>query len=331
MPLETATYISQLNAANPAHTDQLSVDDSHMRLVKSTILSTFANFTATALQSTQAMIDAACNAVVNGSAQAVLALGSAGAPSMSFLGRLTNGLYSPAANQVAIATNGTQAVLVDASQNVSVAGAYQGGSGQLVPLGGGLLWFTNSLPAGNFQWANGQAISRTTYAALFALLGTTWGAGDGSTTFNIPDLRDRVPVGTATMGGAADPGLITQYAGTLATGLGEGQHTLSSGEMPAHTHTQQGSFTSGTESANHTHTTPFFAGNPLNQLGGGGSNNANNLAGTYGNNSNATSATESVAHTHTVTISGATTSAGSGTAHNIVQPGLVCNWIVRIA
>lgn len=50
------------------------------------------------------------------------------------------------------------------------------------------LAYSGSLPAG-FLACNGAAVSRTTYAALFAVLGTTYGAGDGSTTFNLPDLR----------------------------------------------------------------------------------------------------------------------------------------------
>lgn len=47
---------------------------------------------------------------------------------------------------------------------------------------------------------NGQAVSRTTYAALYAYLGDTWGAGDGSTTFNVPDLRQKFPLGVAASG-----------------------------------------------------------------------------------------------------------------------------------
>lgn len=50
------------------------------------------------------------------------------------------------------------------------------------------LWPAASAPAGWIK-ANGAAVSRTTYAALFAILGTTYGAGDGATTFNVPDLR----------------------------------------------------------------------------------------------------------------------------------------------
>ena len=55
-------------------------------------------------------------------------------------------------------------------------------------------WSESSVPSG-FLECDGAAVSRTTYAALFAIVGTTYGAGDGSTTFNIPNLQDNIPVG----------------------------------------------------------------------------------------------------------------------------------------
>lgn len=57
-----------------------------------------------------------------------------------------------------------------------------------VPTGASIIWNTSTAPAG-FLEENGSAISRTTYAALFAVIGTTFGVGDGSTTFNLPDSR----------------------------------------------------------------------------------------------------------------------------------------------
>lgn len=60
----------------------------------------------------------------------------------------------------------------------------------------------------------GQAVSRTTYAALFTAIGTTWGAGDGSTTFNLPDMRGRVPAGADNMGGNAANRLNVTLNGT---------------------------------------------------------------------------------------------------------------------
>jgi microcystin-dependent protein len=61
-----------------------------------------------------------------------------------------------------------------------------------VPLGGILDFIGSTTPNSSFAFPTGQAISRTTYATLFSLIGTTYGAGDGSTTFNVPDLTGRV-------------------------------------------------------------------------------------------------------------------------------------------
>lgn len=65
------------------------------------------------------------------------------------------------------------------------------------PTGMVALWDATNIPAG-WLLCNGAAVSRSTYAALFAKLGTRHGAGDGSTTFNLPDMRDRYPIGVGT-------------------------------------------------------------------------------------------------------------------------------------
>lgn len=67
----------------------------------------------------------------------------------------------------------------------------------LVPTGGILPYAGSSVPA-NFLLCNGQAVSRATYSALFAKTSTTFGSGDGSTTFNVPNLVGRIPLGYGT-------------------------------------------------------------------------------------------------------------------------------------
>lgn len=93
----------------------------------------------------------------------------------------------------------------------------------------------------------GQAVSRTTYAAAFAVLGTIWGAGDGSTTFNLPDLRGRGLLGVDTMGGTAAGRITSGVSGISGATLGATggsqnaqQDTLTAASTvtdPGHTHT----------------------------------------------------------------------------------------------
>lgn len=76
---------------------------------------------------------------------------------------------------------------------------------ELVPSGTMLIFAGPSLPTG-YLWCDGSAVSRTTYASLFSSLGTAWGVGDGSTTFNLPDTRGRFPFGKDTSAPGDDLG-----------------------------------------------------------------------------------------------------------------------------
>jgi microcystin-dependent protein len=87
-----------------------------------------------------------------------------------------------------------------------------------------------TIPTGWLE-CNGSAVSRTTYAALFANIGTTWGSGDNITTFNLPDLRGRSPIGYC---GSAVSGITSRPLGTH--NFGEETHLLAVGEMPVHNH-----------------------------------------------------------------------------------------------
>lgn len=87
---------------------------------------------------------------------------------------------------------------------VAVANRNGGSSGAIT--GEGKLWFTGTAPTG-WLLCNGDAVSRTTYADLFAVIGTTFGTGDGSTTFNVPDFRGRVPAGDGGTGSFTPIGL----------------------------------------------------------------------------------------------------------------------------
>jgi microcystin-dependent protein len=87
-----------------------------------------------------------------------------------------------------------------------------------LPVGAWVDYGGATAPAG-YVFAAGQAISRTAYAALFTVYGTTYGVGDGSTTFNVPDLRSRVVAGLDNMGGTA-ANRLTTASGPSWTSLG---------------------------------------------------------------------------------------------------------------
>jgi microcystin-dependent protein len=97
-------------------------------------------------------------------------------------------------------------------------------------------WTDASVPTG-FLECNGTAVSRTTYAALFAIVGTTYGAGDGSTTFNVPDLQDNVPVGKSNNKALASTGGANTVTSTGNVGGSTANATLSTAQLASHSHT----------------------------------------------------------------------------------------------
>jgi microcystin-dependent protein len=97
-------------------------------------------------------------------------------------------------------------------------------------------WSDSSVPSG-FLECNGQAVSRTTYAALFAIVGTTYGVGDGSSTFNVPDLQDNVPVGKSNNKALASTGGANTVTSTGNVGGSTANATLSEAQLASHTHT----------------------------------------------------------------------------------------------
>jgi microcystin-dependent protein len=153
---------------------------------------------------------------------------------------------------------------------------------------------------------HGQPVSRTDYADLFVAIGTAYGVGDGSTTFNVPDLRGRVTAGKDDMGGS-DAGRLSGGVAnrtTLGGAGGAATHTLVTGEMPVHNH--------GVTDPGHAHTTP--AGNPTSTFTGRASwGDGNNL---------------NVAGSNASTTGIAVQNAGSGGAHNNTQPTIIVNYVI---
>lgn len=99
----------------------------------------------------------------------------------------------------------------------------------IVPSGSVLDFAGASAPTGWFL-CYGQAVSRTTYASLFSVIGTAFGTGDGSTTFNLPDLRGRVAAGIDNMGGS-DAGRLSS-SNTIGTAVGAETVLLTKANMP---------------------------------------------------------------------------------------------------
>jgi microcystin-dependent protein len=111
---------------------------------------------------------------------------------------------------------------------------------------GVMMPYAGTAPPTGWLLCYGQAVLRTTYSGLYAAIGTTFGSGDGMTTFNLPDLRGRMTVGLDNMGGTA-AGRVAAATSLAASGGYEtinlahthttGDHTLTVAEMPSHVHT----------------------------------------------------------------------------------------------
>jgi microcystin-dependent protein len=154
-------------------------------------------------------------------------------------------------------------------------------TGTIVP------WSAASLPSG-FLECNGQTVSRSTYSALFAIIGTTYGAGDGSTTFLVPNLADNVPVGKSNNKALASTGGANTVAATGNVGGSTANATLSEAQLASHSHNVP--FVSGSNAGNAKSQSPNVANWPLNyNLGsssaGSGSGHSHNMSATFSGDS----------------------------------------------
>ena len=192
--------------------------------------------------------------------------------------------------------------------------------------------FAGSVAPIGWLICDGSIVSRIAFGDLFKIIGTTYGAGNSNTTFTLPDMRGRCPIGVGT--GAS----LT--ARTLGSNVGAETATLAQVNLPSHTHTAS----VGTQSANHTHTGTSGGhsanhthsyGTPIGTTGAqvgiidsvtasssgtpqtGGNSVGHTHATTFG--------TGSATHTHSVTNS----NTGSGTAFGIMSPAIVVNFIIK--
>ena len=157
---------------------------------------------------------------------------------------------------------------------------------------GKISMFARSTAPSGYLKCNGAEISRTTYAALFSAIGTTFGVGDGSTTFNVPDLRGEFIRGWDDARGVDSGRVIGSWQG----GQNKSHTHTGTTSSDSHAHTWSGT----TSSDSHTHTLVVSDGN----------GSAIKAALTQSKTNNATGTTSSYSHTHTVS---GTTSSGSHT------------------
>jgi microcystin-dependent protein len=216
----------------------------------------------------------------------------------------------------------------------------------ITPVGGMIQFAGTTAPTG-WRLCDGSPASRTTYKSLFDVIGTAYGAGDGSTTFNLPDMRGRFPLGKATGGTGNTLGATGGAIDHTHTG---GAHTHST---PAHSHAVTGGTTNdGAHSHtvdSHTHTAPAhthtysgstgepvtdFVGANVAVAAGGGHTHTYSGTTDSGGGSATTAATPGTtsagSHSHTLdsaatdTSGGGTTGSASGTTGAENPPFAVC-------
>lgn len=189
-------------------------------------------------------------------------------------------------------------------------------TGALMPYAG------SSAPTG-YLLCDGSSVSSSTYLALHAVISNTYGGsgytGASGLSFNLPDLRGRLPMGAGTgvglnASGTGAPSGTAQTARTMGQWLGEETHLLTTSEMPSHSHT------ANTGSAgSHSHTPAGSIGNAgistMNLAVGGGSQ--------WGFTSTATITNTVANHQHTITAE------GGGSRHSVVPPVVVLNYIIK--
>lgn len=257
------------------------------------------------------------------------------------------------------------AAVYDNANNIWLLYGAGGGGSLGIPLAGGIPYFGTVPPNSAFAFPFGQALSRTVYAPLFGLLGTTYGPGDGSTTFNLPDLRGRSLFGKDDMGGSAANRITAGGSGISGNQLGAAggaeTHALTTAQLashnhgvtdpthnhginnPAHSHgVNDPTHAHGVNDPTHAHgvddyrTGALFGGGGAGGISSGGTTTFASNAATTGISINAASTGISIQNaTTSISANAAATgisinSAGSGQAHNNMPPTMMVNFIIRV-
>lgn len=195
---------------------------------------------------------------------------------------------------------------------------------QAVPTGVVSQFAGSTAPSG-YLMCDGAAVSRSTHSALFTAIGTTYGVGNGTTTFNLPNLQNRVPVGR----GSGTFANLNASGGTETVTLSELQIPSHTHTTPNHSHTYS---TTTSENGNHSHAMidSYLEGDPA------GSGQSTAFAGNRQRSGYNDTRYIVAAGAHTHTLSGTTSNAspttngtGGGQAHNNLQPYIVLNYIIK--
>ena len=160
-------------------------------------------------------------------------------------------------------------------------------------------WGSASIPNG-FLECNGQAVSRSTYAALFAVVSTTYGVGDGTTTFNVPDLTDRTVVNKSNTKNLAQTGGANTVTPTGNISGSTGSTTLTTQQIASHSHnlTARTMGMGGSQSSSVPQ--DYMAANVASSNTGGGQSHDHNLSANF-----------------------------TGSANSVLQPYLVLIYIIK--
>lgn len=200
-----------------------------------------------------------------------------------------------------------------------------------VPPPGSILDYAGATAPSGWLLCYGQAISRTTYATLFDAIGTAYGTGDGSTTFNVPDLRGRVVAGQDDMGGTSANRLTGLSGGvdgdTLGGTGGAESHTLTEAQLAAHDHTATADPHTHTDDG-HTHDVQV----DYSTVGSGGGSRqywSNLTVDPISQATKSAIALSGTADIQDATVTVTIADAGSGDAHNNVQPTIILNKIIK--
>ena len=284
-------------------------------MIKSSDDNTNNNDIATAL--TQSL---ATTGVSTMTGQLIASAGLLSGPSYAFNGASKTGFYLAGTNQIGIAVNSVQAATINADTSVTFNGTVTALKGT-VPVGAVMDFAGSTAPAG-WLLCYGQQVSTTTYALLYAALGTTYGSGAG--TFGIPDYRGRATFGQDNMGGTAANRITVSggnFDGTVLGNTGGAQfYTLNALQLPTITAAGSGSASvSGSFPGN----IPYTPGNIATFTTGAGGGSGNGPGGS----NNWFNAGTTLGSTGTASVNTTSNNTG-GQSHPIMNPAIITNKII---